>query len=72
MLNNLAVPQTPAGMTRNFGGEERVVFRRLAVFAGSCALDVVEAVTPDDDLDAIDVDDLLDSVVAKSLVVEAR
>ena len=48
--------------------EERAVFRRLAVFAGSFALDAAEAVCSSGDIGKGQVLDLLGSLVAKSLV----
>ena len=49
---------------------ERVLFRRLSVFAGGCTLDAAEAVCSDDDLvPALSVLDLLDRLVSQSLVV---
>ena len=48
--------------------DERIVFRRLAVFAGSFALDAAEGICSGDDIDAAVVLDLLGSLVAKSLV----
>ncbi len=48
---------------------EQRVFRRLAVFSGSFDLAAAEAVVADDELDAADVDDVLHSLVSKSLVV---
>ena len=48
--------------------DERAVFRRLAVFAGSFALDAAEAVCSADDIPKEQVLDLLGSLVAKSLV----
>jgi predicted ATPase len=48
---------------------ERRVLRRLAVFPGSFGIDAAEAVTVDDGLDAVAVDGLLASLVAKSLLV---
>jgi predicted ATPase/class 3 adenylate cyclase len=47
---------------------ERVLFRRLAVFAGGCTLDAAEAVAADDTLPAAEVLDLLARLVDKSLV----
>ena len=48
---------------------EKVLFRRLSVFAGGCTLDAAEAVCSDDDLvPALAVLDLLDRLVAQSLV----
>ena len=49
--------------------EERVLFRRLAVFAGGWTLDAVEQVCAGDGLDQSAVLDLLTSLVDKSLVV---
>jgi predicted ATPase/DNA-binding winged helix-turn-helix (wHTH) protein len=49
-------------------GDERAVFRRLAVFAGSFALAAAEAVCSADDIPKEQVLDLLGSLVAKSLV----
>jgi hypothetical protein len=52
---------------------ERLLFDRLAVFAGSCDIDAAEAVCADDDLiDVADVADLLDQLVSKSLIVTER
>jgi predicted ATPase len=48
---------------------ERVLFRRLAVFAGGWTLEAAEAVGAGDELDALDVLDLLAQLVGKSLVV---
>jgi predicted ATPase/class 3 adenylate cyclase len=48
---------------------EQRLFRRLAIFAGGWMLDAAEAVCTDDTLDALDVTDLLSSLVDKSLVV---
>ena len=51
------------------GEDERVVLRRLAVFAGSFTLDAACAVTSDADIDAFAVIDLLSQLVARSLVI---
>jgi predicted ATPase len=48
--------------------EERILFRRLAVFAGGFSLDAAEAVCTADDIPVASVLDLLGSLVAKSLV----
>jgi predicted ATPase/DNA-binding SARP family transcriptional activator len=48
--------------------EERVLFRRLAIFSGSFALDAAEGVCEGGDLDSLQVLDLLDRLVDKSLV----
>ena len=48
---------------------ERVLFRRLAVFAGSWALDAAEKVCAGGEIEAAQVLDLLVSLVDKSLVV---
>ena len=50
------------------GDEERIVFRRLAVFAGGFSLDAAEGVCSGDDVPKGAVLDLLGSLVAKSLV----
>jgi predicted ATPase/DNA-binding SARP family transcriptional activator len=47
---------------------ERVLFRRLAVFAGGFQLEAAEAVCPDDALVVADVLDVLTGLVEKSLV----
>ncbi|MFF0275251.1 BTAD domain-containing putative transcriptional regulator [Streptomyces sp. NPDC004330] len=53
-------------------GVERAVLRRLAVFTGGCDLAAAEAVCTDDGTDgALDVLDLLGTLVDKSLVVAA-
>lgn len=49
---------------------ERMLLRRLCVFAGSFTLEDVESVCTSDELRAVDVLDLLSSVVDKSLVVK--
>ncbi|MFI5003408.1 MAG: LuxR C-terminal-related transcriptional regulator [Solirubrobacterales bacterium] len=51
------------------GDDERVLFRRLAVFAGGWTLDAVEEVCCGDGLDRLAILDLLTSLVEKSLVV---
>jgi len=48
---------------------ERVVFRRLAVFAGGWSLDAAEAACSRDEVEAVDVLELLSRLVDKSLVV---
>ncbi len=48
---------------------ERILFRRLGVFAGGFTLDACEEVCADDDLDRYAVLDLLTSLVDKSLVL---
>jgi predicted ATPase len=48
---------------------ERVVFRRVAIFAGGFALEAATAVAADDALDEFEVVEGLSSLVAKSLVV---
>lgn len=50
---------------------ERVLFARLAVFAGGWTLEAAEAVTAGDGLDEADVMDLLARLVEKSLVTMA-
>lgn len=50
-------------------GPEQTLFRRLATFHDGCTLDDLEAVVADDALSATDVLDLLDRLVAQSLVV---
>ncbi len=47
---------------------ERVLFRRLGVFAAAFELEAAEAVGTDDDLEAVEVFDLLARLVDKSLV----
>jgi predicted ATPase/class 3 adenylate cyclase/DNA-binding CsgD family transcriptional regulator len=51
------------------GEDERVLFRRLAIFAGGWTLDAVEAVCSGDRLERMAILDLLTSLVDKSLVV---
>jgi predicted ATPase/class 3 adenylate cyclase/DNA-binding CsgD family transcriptional regulator len=49
--------------------DERVLFRRMAVFAGGWALDAVEEVCAGEQLEGLAILDLLSSLVEKSLVV---
>ena len=49
--------------------EERVVFRRLAAFAGGWTLEAAEEVVGDETVSSMDVLDLLEKLVLKSLVV---
>ena len=48
---------------------EQILFRRLAVFAGGCALDVVEVVCADEQLAREQIAEVLFSLVNKSLVL---
>jgi len=48
--------------------DERMLFRRLAVFAGGFELDTVECVCADDQLEGPDIADVLARLVEKSLV----
>lgn len=48
---------------------EQRLFWRLSIFIGGCAIEAAEAVCGDETLDAIDVIDLVASLVDKSLVV---
>ena len=48
--------------------EERALLRRLSVFAGGCTLEAVEAICAGDDVEVLDVDDLVASLVDKSFV----
>jgi predicted ATPase/DNA-binding CsgD family transcriptional regulator len=48
---------------------ERILFRRLAVFAGGCSLDAAEAVCADDGARSTSVLDALERLVARALVV---
>jgi predicted ATPase len=57
---------------RLLGEEERMLFRRLSVFAGSFTLDAAEAVCSDARLPESEVLDLLASLVDKSLVTVAE
>ncbi len=51
---------------------ERLVFQGLAVFAGGCTLDDVEAVCADEQLPATDMLDLVSDLVDKSLITIAE
>ena len=53
-------------------GEEQRLWARLSVFAGTFDLAAAEAVCSDDELPAHDVVDLLDHLVAKSIVLTVR
>ena len=51
---------------------ERIVLRRLSVFAGGATLEAAEVVCSDDELEALEVLDILTQLVNKSLVVAER
>jgi predicted ATPase/DNA-binding SARP family transcriptional activator len=48
---------------------EQVLFQRLSIFAGPFDLSAAETVAADAALDAVDVDDLLDSLVERSMLI---
>lgn len=48
--------------------DEQALFDRLAVFAGTFDIGAAEAVCTDEDLDEVDIADLLDTLVARSMV----
>jgi predicted ATPase/class 3 adenylate cyclase len=50
-------------------GQEKTLFRRLSVFAGSWTLEAAKAVCAGDDLDTWEVMDLMASLIDKSLVI---
>jgi predicted ATPase/DNA-binding SARP family transcriptional activator len=49
--------------------DEQRLFERLSIFPGGCDLATAKTVCSDDSLDESDVDDLLDALIDKSLVV---
>ena len=49
--------------------QEQKLFRRVSIFVGGWTLEAAEAVVNDDTLDALDIVDLISSLVEKSLVV---
>ena len=49
--------------------QEQKLFRRVAIFVGGWTLEAAEAVATDETLDALDVIDLMSSLVEKSLVI---
>jgi hypothetical protein len=49
--------------------EQRRVFERLSAFPGGCTLATAEAVCADDDVPADDLEDILEALVDKSLVI---
>ena len=51
---------------------EQLLFDRLSVFAGTFDADAVEAVTPGGPVEELDVVDLLDGLVDKSMVIAGR
>ena len=51
--------------------DEQRVFARLSVFPGGCDLATAQAVCADDELGAVEVDDLIQALVDKSLVIAA-
>jgi len=51
---------------------ERLLLRRLSVFAGGCTLEAAEEVCTGDGLEAGEVLDVLSSLVAKSMVIASR
>ncbi|MBV8531246.1 MAG: tetratricopeptide repeat protein, partial [Candidatus Eremiobacteraeota bacterium] len=48
---------------------EQRLFRRVAIFVGGCTLEAAEAVASDETIDALDIIDVMSSLVEKSLVV---
>lgn len=53
------------------GPQEQAVFRRLSVFAGGASLEAIETVCSGDGVDQVEVLDLIEGLVDKSLVVGA-